>query len=122
MTATGSTSLPETDLARVHRWVKKENEKIPLHARGQVRIELDVDARSVTILECRPPWDPERKGPEWTRTPVARLRYTRSRREWTLYWPDRDSRFHLYDLTSPTANIGTLLEEIDRDPTAIFWG
>lgn len=85
MTATRSTSLPETDLARIHRWVQKENERIPPHARTDVRIELDVDARSVTILECGPPWDPERAGPEGTRSPFARLRYTRSRREWTLY-------------------------------------
>ncbi|MGH2652602.1 MAG: DUF3024 domain-containing protein, partial [Actinomycetota bacterium] len=45
-------------------------------------------------------------GSAWTRSPVARLRYTRSRREWTLYWPDRHSRFHLYDLTPPTADVG----------------
>jgi hypothetical protein len=44
--------LPETDLARIHRWVQKENEKIPPHARTDVRIELDVDARSVTILNA----------------------------------------------------------------------
>ena len=122
MTATPSTSLPETDLARIHRWVRKENEKIPPHTRTEVRIELDVDPRSVTILECRPPWDPELMGPEWTRSPVARLRYTRSRREWPLYWPDRHSRFHLYDRTPPTGDVRTLLEEIDRDPTSIFWG
>jgi hypothetical protein len=35
--------------------VRKENEKIPPHARTEVRIELELDARSVTILECRPP-------------------------------------------------------------------
>jgi hypothetical protein len=31
-------------------------------------------------------------------------------------------RFHAYDLVSPTANIEELLAEVDRDPTAIFWG
>lgn len=121
MTRTARSSVPETDLARIDRWVKLENERIPLHARDEVRIELDVGARSVTILECRAPWDPERMGPEWTRTPVARLRYTSSRREWSLYWPDRHSRFHLHDLTPPTADVGALLEEVDRDPTPIFW-
>jgi hypothetical protein len=40
----------------------EENEKIRPHARTDVRIELDVDAGSVTILECRPPWNPERMG------------------------------------------------------------
>lgn len=122
MSPTRSSSLPETDLARINRWVERRNEQIPTHARDQVRIEADLDDRSVTILECRPPWDPERMGPEWTRFPVARLRYTKSRREWTLYWRDRNSKFHLYELTPPTADVAVLLQEIDRDPTSIFWG
>jgi hypothetical protein len=61
-------------------------------------------------------------GPEWTRHPIARLRYTRSRREWTLYWRDRNLRFHQYELIHPTADVAALLEEIDQDPTSIFWG
>ena len=122
MTSTPSPSLPETDLVRIQRWVKKENEKIPPHAQDEVRIEFHTDARSVTILECRPPWDPDRAGPEWMRSPVARLRYNRSRREWALYWPDQNSRFHVYEFAPPTADVDALLEEIDRDPTSIFWG
>lgn len=122
MSPTRSSSLPETDLARIDRWIKQVNERIPPEARDEARIEANVDERSVTILECRPPWDPERMGPEWTRSPVARLRYTRSRREWALYWPDRHSKFHLYEPTGPTADVEVLLEEIDRDQTSIFWG
>jgi hypothetical protein len=53
---TRASSLPETDLARINRWVERENESIPPDARDQVRIEADVDDRSVTILECRPSW------------------------------------------------------------------
>ena len=41
---------------------------------------------------------------------------------WSLFWRDRNLRFHAYDLVSPTANIEELLAEVDRDPTAIFWG
>jgi hypothetical protein len=48
---------------------------------SQIRIEADLDDRSVTILECRPPCDPDRVGLERTRLPIARLRYTRLRRE-----------------------------------------
>jgi hypothetical protein len=44
------------------------------------------------------------------------------RRVWTLYWPDRNSRFHEYDLARPTADVVALLSEINRDPTSIFWG
>lgn len=42
--------------------------------------------------------------------------------EWTLYWPDRNSRFHRYDLAQPTTDVVALLDEVDRDPTSIFWG
>lgn len=59
---------------------------------------------------------------EWTRFPIARLRYTKSTGLWTLYWRDRNLRFHVYDRVAPTASITEPLNEIERDPTAIFWG
>jgi hypothetical protein len=43
-------------------------------------------------------------------------------RSWTLYWRDRNLRFHLYDLLAPSNRVDGLLNEIDRDPTCIFWG
>ena len=61
-------------------------------------------------------------GAEWTRSLIARLRYMKTTRVWSLYWRDRNSRFHAYDLAAPTASIEELLAELDRDPTAIFWG
>ncbi|MGI8794346.1 MAG: DUF3024 domain-containing protein [Acidimicrobiales bacterium] len=93
----------------------------PERAADQLRYELDVDARSVTILECRPPWR-EDFGPEWTRFPVARLRYTKARQEWTLYWRDRNLKFHRYDVVDPNPAVEALLAEVDADPTGIFWG
>lgn len=111
--------VPEFDVARVRRWAAQ---RVPEHARDQIRIELDVSDWTVTILERRPPPDPERMGPEWTRIPIVRLRYTKSRAEWSLYWRDRNLQFHRYDLVKPTADIGELITEIDRDPTGIFWG
>jgi hypothetical protein len=67
------------------------------------------------------PWRPE-YGPEWTSSPVARLRWSVGRRDWTLYWPDRNHRWHRYEYSSPTPEVATLLEEIDRDRNGIFWG
>ena len=61
-------------------------------------------------------------GAEWTRSPIARLRYVKTTGVWSLYWRDRNSRFHAYDLAAATASIEELLAELDRDPTAIFWG
>ena len=90
------------------------------HIRNQVRVQWNID-RELTIVECRPPWR-EDTGPEWTRFPIARLRYTQATRMWTLYWRDRNLRFHRYDQLEPSRDIDDLLTEIDRDPTAIFWG
>ena len=61
-------------------------------------------------------------GPEWTSFPIARLRYTAADNSWTLYWRDRNLRFHIYDLLAPSNRVDDLLNEIDRDPTCIFWG
>ena len=41
---------------------------------------------------------------------------------WTLYCTDRNSRWHLYWEYKPAKNLDELLEEIDEDPTGIFWG
>ncbi|MDP1821466.1 MAG: DUF3024 domain-containing protein [Acidimicrobiales bacterium] len=61
-------------------------------------------------------------GPESTRRPIARLRYVKARREGSLYWRDRHSKFHVYDQTPPTPSIRDLLEEVEADPISIFWG
>src|SRR6266702_4596964 len=92
--------LPEPDIARVRRWCEQ---RVPVHARDQVRVECDVGPRHVTIVECRPPWR-EGIGAEWTRFPIARLRYAHATRTWTLYWRDRNLHFHRYEDRTITAD------------------
>jgi hypothetical protein len=106
--------IPEHDLAQVCRWA---DGRIPDHVRDQIRIEFDLTDRTITILECRPSWRLD-YGPEWSRFPIARLRYTKTRQEWSLYWRDRNLSFHEYDLAHPSRNVQDLLDEIDRDPHA----
>ena len=86
-------ALPELDVARVRRWCAA---RVPEHARHQVRVECEIAPRHLTILERRAPWH-EDLGPEWTTLPIARLRYTAADKSWTLYWRDRNLRFHNYD-------------------------
>jgi Protein of unknown function (DUF3024) len=110
--------LPELDVQRVRRWCAQ---RVPGQLRDQVRVECDTGAGHLTIVECRPPWRKD-MGPEWTRFPIARLRYTKATKRWSLYWCGRNLRFHRYDQLPPSPHIDHLLQEIDRDPTAIFWG
>lgn len=110
--------LPGIDVAAVRHFCEQ---RIPPHALHQVRLELVATRGSVTIVERRAPW---REGirPEWTSHGVARLRYTAASSRWTLYWRDRNERWHVYDPIGPTPDIRALINEIDRDPTGIFWG
>jgi DUF3024 family protein len=113
-----SQPIPELDVARVRRWCE---ERVPERLHDKVRVECEVAARHLTVAEYRPPWRAD-IGPQWTRHPIARLRYTRATGMWTLYYRDRNLHFHRYDLVAPTPRIADLLAELGRDPTGIFWG
>ena len=113
-----STGLPDLDVARVQRWCAG---RVPEQARHQVRVECEMAAGHLTITERRAPWRDD-YGPDWTRMPIARLHYTKSSKTWSLYWRDRNLRFHHYDQVAPSVTVDDLLAEIDRDPTGIFWG
>lgn len=86
---------------------------------GQMRIEFLVSRNAVTIVESRSPWDGS--AGDWWQQEVARLRFERTR-GWTLYWSDRNSDFHVYDRVPSTVRVKRLLDEVDEDPTCIFWG
>jgi Protein of unknown function (DUF3024) len=94
-------------------------ERTPLEFRDQMRVEMGVRGKSVTIFECRPPWN--EKETEWTRMPIAQLRFDPATVLWTLFWADRNDRWHPYDLIDP-GTVEQLLMEIENDPTCIFWG
>lgn len=83
-------------------------------------MECEVAPRHLTLVERRAPWR-EEYGSQWSRLPIARLQYTQGTRRWTLYWRDRNLRFHRYEGVPPTADIQILLAEIEADPTHIFW-
>lgn len=111
-----SAAVPELDLARIRAYC---DQKVPARYRAEARVEMTVRGASVSIFDCRPPWHPSLT--EWSRVPIAQLRYDRSTGQWTLYWADRNSRWHLYDDIEP-GTVVELLDEVERDPIAIFWG
>lgn len=110
--------IPAHDLAMIRAFAASRS---PARVAHLVRIEVDVKGRAATRVECRAPWS-SRIGPEWTRFPIARMRFNASTSRWTLYWRDRHQRFHEYRLIRPSRDIGVLLAEISADPTSIFCG
>ncbi|QPK80009.1 DUF3024 domain-containing protein [Corynebacterium lizhenjunii] len=109
-------AISELDVARIKRWCKK---KVPEHLWDQVKLEADVTNRHVTIVEVRPPWDGEG---DPTRFPIARLRYTATTRLWSLYWRDRNLKFHEYDYFPPTQDVQSILDYLDNTDDPIFFG
>jgi hypothetical protein len=74
-----------------------------------VRVEADVTARHVDIVEVRPPWDGVG---DHTRFTLARLRYTMASGQWAIYLRDLHLRFHEYKRKRPTRNVQSLLDWI----------
>lgn len=94
-------------------------DRVPAHVRDQLRVEFKIWRNHVTLFEVRPVYrDPS----QWTRGKVAQFRYDSVAGRWELYWPDRNGRWHPYDLIEATPDLDEILAEIDRDPTGIFWG
>lgn len=108
---------PEADLARIQRWCETQ---VPADMRHRIRIEHQVRGRTVTLLEVRPPAEGDATG--WPDMEFARLKYDEGTEAWTLYWFDRNSRAHYYDLIDRHQPLDRLLAEIDADPTGIFKG
>lgn len=107
---------PETDVAKIRKYCRA---RVPPSFRDQIRIEAAVRGSAVSIYECRPPWHPALT--EWFKVRVAQLRYHAETHHWSLYWADRNGRWHRYDDQEP-GPVDQFLGEIEADPTCIFWG
>ena len=92
---------------------------VPEHAYDKVRIGYIVKGMAITLFEERPGF---RDKTIWERNDIVRIRYSKKDALWTLYCRDRNLEWHIYGRMPPTPNFSKILEEIESDPTGIFWG
>jgi len=95
--------------------------RVPEHLQDQISIAFKIRGDAVTILERRPPLRVTGRK-EWTEIAVAQFRRDSKAGQWRLFCADRNSRWHAYLGVAPAKTLSTLLAEVDRDPTGIFWG
>ncbi|MFZ0229114.1 MAG: DUF3024 domain-containing protein [Mycobacterium sp.] len=115
-------SFPRSGASRISRAIQSDEAgRVPEHVRDEIRVECDAAPRHLTICECRPPWR-EDFGPDWTRFPIARLHYTKTTGLCTLYWRDRNLKYHRYQPLEPSLQIQDLLDYLDSGADPIFWG
>jgi len=105
--------LPEEDVETVRQWAEA---KTPPEFRDRMRVEVEVEQRSLTIVEC------SLMGDRWLSVPAAKLLWTGRTQVWTLYRFDSNSKPHRYEFLEPSPRLQDLLGEVDDDPTCIFWG
>ena len=113
-------AFSELELKRIDKTLGSIRRRLsrPEHA-DKVRFVFEVDGHIVSIYEERPPWDGVG---EWTRTGIARFRYTRTRGSWTLYWMRRDLKWHAYDPEAMPGDLESLVALVNEDRYGAFFG
>jgi hypothetical protein len=93
--------------------------RVPPQLRGEVRLTYGFRGNAVTLYEDRPFW----KNPsQWSHMAIAQFRFDAADGRWTLFCADRSKTWHEYLEIDSSCRIESLLEEVDQDPTGIFFG
>lgn len=113
-------AIPELEMARVKKRLDAFCDRVPEHARDQVWYGWRVRGNQVTVSEQRPAW---RGAPgEVTVIEFARFQYDPKTHHWMLKWSDRNGRFHPYEGFEKVRSFDRLVDEVESDPTCIFFG
>jgi hypothetical protein len=112
--------IPQSVVERIERKLTKYCEKkVPITIRNKVSLHYKIKGNSIFLYEKRPHYLLKDKILE---EPVAKIKYLPNSKEWQLFYQDRNLRWHEYWDLGPEKAISKLIEEIDEDPTCIFWG
>lgn len=87
--------------------------------RSQLRHGFRVEGLSVILFASRPAF---RAPHEWRDEQVAKFTYVKTARRWKLFCMFRDLKWRGYQPLSESPDLALLVDEVRRDPTAIFWG
>jgi hypothetical protein len=115
-------AIPDTEIARVRKRLEVFCDRVPPHARDQVWYDWRVRGNQVTVSEKRPAWWEGAKPDEITNHEFARFPYHPATGRWTLKWCDRNGRFHPYEGFEDVSSFDRLVDEVEADPTCIFFG
>lgn len=115
-------TIPDIELARVRKRLQVFCDRVPPHARGKVWYDWRVRGNQVTVAEKRPAWWKGAAPEEITIHEFARFQYDPTTHSWMLKWRDRNGRFHPYEGFESIRSFERLVDEVDADPTCIFFG
>jgi hypothetical protein len=91
----------------------------PEDIRPMLDIGYAVVGQTVDLFEIRPDW---RDQSTTRHTPVARVRYIRSKAQWRLYWRRSDLKWHAYEPSLEHESLQDALAVVDEDAHFCFFG
>ncbi|WP_428738696.1 DUF3024 domain-containing protein [Sulfurimonas sp.] len=100
----------------MHRYC---DNKIPKELQDQINLKYVIKGNNITLVESRPFWKDESK---WIDTNIAQIRFNNAEKTYTLYYADRNDKWHFYEFLEPSQNLEDLLTELDNDSIGIFFG
>jgi len=97
-----------------------ERARPPVAIRPELDLGYRIDGQSVQIFEIRPRW---RGAPgEMQELSVAKATYVRRHDHWRIFWRRRDLRWHRYPPAETAPTIDRVLEIVEEDAYACFFG
>jgi hypothetical protein len=107
---------PASDIERVERFCLT---RIPTTLHDEVRLDVVVADGGIEIHEARPVFAGASAG--WTTMPLARFAYEPDG-TYTLYSGNSDGGWDYYLDLEQNQILEVLIDEVDQDPTSVFWG
>jgi len=112
-------AIPEFERKQIERDLAAYCDDVPDHVRPKLQYSFTITGNSVELFEDRPAYnDPS----EWIHRPIAKFKYVQKTALWQLYCMFSDLKWHLYEPFPTAGRFELLFEEMERDPTCIFWG
>jgi len=87
--------------------------------RPQLDIGYEVNAQTVDIFEIRPDW---KDATIIRHTPVARVKFVRTDKQWRLYWIRANLKWYAYEPAQFHSTLLSALKVVDADALCCFFG
>lgn len=114
-------AISEFEVKRIEKLVGAfvESRRPEPHIRSKLDLDFRIDGQSFEIFEIRTRWDNPSEKLEGS---IAKATYVKSRKIWKLYWMRADLKWHSYKPFAESESLEKILEVINKDDHACFWG
>ncbi|OOC50231.1 MULTISPECIES: DUF3024 domain-containing protein [Thioalkalivibrio] len=114
-------ALSELERKRIEKLMEAfmERRRPPAHVRDRLDFVWRLEGQSVSLYEVRPLMDDASRIVE---NPVFKATFVRKSGRWKLYWQRADLKWHGYDPHPELASLEDVLQVVEKDEYACFFG